>query len=93
MQRLADAYGERLLVLGVNRGEAADGVRDFVARYGVSYPILLDPRLDNWYAWATGEGLPRHYFVDGDGVVVREIIGPLSPARMVALLEELIGPA
>lgn len=93
MQRLSEAYGERLLVLGVDRGEAEASVRDFAERYAITYPILLDPRLENWYRWASGEGLPRHYFVDAHGVVVREVIGELSPARMVELLEELVGPA
>jgi hypothetical protein len=32
--------------------------------------------------------LPRHYFI-ADGTVVREVIGPLDPARMVAMLDEL----
>lgn len=93
MQRLADAYGDRLLVLGVDWGESAASVRDFVDRYALRYPILLDPSLANFYRWSSRDGLPRHYFVDGDGTVVREVIGPLAPAQMATILEELIGPA
>jgi thiol-disulfide isomerase/thioredoxin len=92
MQRLADAYGDRLLVLGVDWGESRQSVEDFVARYEIRYPILLDPTLENFYRWSTRDGLPRHFFVDADGVVVREVIGPLAPARMVAIVEELLGP-
>lgn len=92
MQRLAEAYGDELLVLGLDRGESRDSVADFAARYGISYPILLDPTLANSYRWSLDPGLPRHWFVDGDGVVVREIIGPLAPGQMVEILEELIGP-
>ena len=35
-------------------------------------------------------GLPRHYFIGDEGTVLREVIGPLDPARMVAILEELL---
>ena len=93
MQRLADAYGDRLLVLGVDWGESRASVVDFVGKYAIGYPILLDPDLDNFYRWSARAGLPRHYFVDGQGKVVREVIGPLAPARMLEIVEELLGPA
>jgi len=93
MQILADAYGSRLLVLGVDWGESRDSVTDFVVRYAITYPILLDPSLDNFYRWSARTGLPRHYFVDGSGTVVREVIGPLAPAQMAQIIEELLGPA
>lgn len=93
MQRLADAYGERLLVLGLDWGESRASVTDFIQRYAIDYPILLDPTLDNFYRWSARTGLPRHYFVDGGGTVVREVIGPLAPARMLEIVEELLGPA
>jgi thiol-disulfide isomerase/thioredoxin len=91
MQRLADAYGDRLLVLGLDWGESRTSVEDFIGRYEISYPILLDPTLDNYYRWSALAGLPRHYFVDGSGTVVREVIGPLAPARMLEIVEELLG--
>lgn len=91
MQRLADAYGSELLVIGVDWGEARDAVSGFVERYGITYPILLDPTLENYYRWADTDGLPRHYFVGGDATVLREVIGPLDPAGMVAILDELLG--
>lgn len=92
MQILADAYGERLLVLGVDWGESRESVTDFIDRYAITYPILLDPSLDNFYRWSARAGLPRHYFVDGTGKVAREVIGPLAPARMAQIVEELLGP-
>jgi len=90
MQRLAEAYGGELLVLGVDWGEGRDAVEDFVDRYGVTYPILLDPTLENYYRWAAADGLPRHYFIGADGTVLREVIGPLDPAQMVAILDVLL---
>ena len=91
MQRLAEAYPDELLILGVDWGEEAGDVADFVARYGIEYPILLDPGLETFYRWAGTDGLPRHYFIGAEGTVLREIVGPLDPARMVGILEELLG--
>jgi thiol-disulfide isomerase/thioredoxin len=91
MQRLAEEYPDELLILGVNWGEEREAVTDFVTRYGVTYPILLDPTLEISDRWAGGTGLPRHYFVGAGGTVLRQVIGPLDPARMVAILEDLLG--
>ena len=91
MQRLAEAYPDELLILGVDWGEEAGDVADFVARYGIEYPILLDPGLETFYRWAGTDGLPRHDFIGAEGTVLREIVGPLDPARMVGILEELLG--
>lgn len=90
MQRLAEAYPDELLILGVDWGEGRDAVTDFVERYGVAYPILLDPTLETYYRWAGTDGLPRHYFIGAEGTVLREVVGPLDPTRMVAILEELL---
>ena len=90
MQRIAEEYADELLILGVDWGEDREAVSAFVDRYGVTYPILLDPSLENYYRWAGTDGLPRHYFIGAEGTVVREVIGPLDPARMVAILDELL---
>jgi thiol-disulfide isomerase/thioredoxin len=90
MQRLSEVYGDRLLILGVNWAEERSTVEDFAARYAITYPILLDPTLENFYRWSPQFGLPRHYFVDERGIVVREILGELPPEQMVELLAELL---
>lgn len=90
MQRLAEAYADDLVILGVDWGEERAAVVDFVERYGVEYPILLDPGLENYYRWAGTDGLPRHYFIGEAGTVLREIVGPLDPARMVSIVDELL---
>lgn len=90
MQRLADAYSDRLLILGVDFGEEPEAVREFVERYGIAFPILLDPTLDNFYGWSPFFGLPRHYFIDPDGVVVYEVAGELPASSMAKVLETLL---
>ena len=93
MQRLHERFGDRVLILGVDFGEEAGAVADFIDRYGITYPILLDPQLNNFYRWSPQFGLPRHYFVDGTGRVVREFPGELSPESMVETLEQLLREA
>jgi thiol-disulfide isomerase/thioredoxin len=90
MQRLAEEYPDELLVLGVDWGEGREVVEDFVARYGITYPILLDPGLETYYRWAGTDGLPRHYFIGAEGTVIREVIGPLDPIRMVEIVDALL---
>jgi len=93
MQRIAEEYADELVIVGVNWGEEQAAVADFADRYGVTYPILLDPGLDIYYDWAATDGLPRHYFIGQSGTVLREIIGPLDPARMVEIVDDLLAPA
>lgn len=90
MQRLHERYGDRILILGVDFGEERETVADFVDRYGITYPILLDPTLENYYRWSPQFGLPKHYFVDANGVVLREIPGELPPEAMLEALDELL---
>jgi thiol-disulfide isomerase/thioredoxin len=90
MQRLAEEFEDELLILGVNWGEERGAAEDFVERYGVTYPVLLDPTLEAYYRWAGTDGLPRHYFIGEEGTVLREIVGPLDPARMVDVVEALL---
>ena len=91
MQVLAERHADDLLVLGVDWGEERAAVADWVTRYAIGFPILLDPGLENYYRWSGTDGLPRHYFVGADGTVLREVIGPLDPDGMQRILDELLG--
>jgi thiol-disulfide isomerase/thioredoxin len=90
MQAIAEAHPDDLAIVGVNWGEERGDVADFAERLGVEYPILLDPGLETFYRWAGTDGLPRHYFIGPEGTVLREIVGPLDPARMVEIVDELL---
>ena len=91
MQRLHERYADRVLILGVDFGEERGAVVDFVERYRITYPILLDPTLEAYYQWSQQFGLPKHYFVDANGIVVREIAGELPPEAMLQTVAELLG--
>ena len=67
-----------------------DAVADFVERYGVTTRSCSTRPSRPTTAGPGTDGLPRHYFIGAEGTVLREVIGPLDPARMVAILEELL---
>ena len=90
MERLSELHAGDLAVVGIDWGEERGAVADFVARYAITYPILLDPTLETYYRWADTDGLPRHYFIGPDGTVLREIVGPLDPGRMIEVVDELL---
>ena len=81
----AEAYGDELLILGVERG----GVEDFVARYGVTTRSCSTPASRPSTAGPGPMGC-RGYFIGAEETVLREIVGPLDPARMVGILGELL---
>lgn len=72
---------EGLALLAINIQEPGDVVRDYVARYGLTYDIGLDATgaILNTYGVF---GLPTHYFVGRDGVIRDRYFGPLTREQM-----------
>lgn len=66
-----------VLVLGVNNGESDVTVQAFVKQYGLTFPILLDKRLDISKAYQV-VNLPTTYFIKHDGTLAMRVIGPLN---------------
>jgi cytochrome c biogenesis protein CcmG/thiol:disulfide interchange protein DsbE len=83
------AYKDRAVFVGVNVQDTDPLARDFLRRFGVTYPNGRD---------ATGaiaveygmSGVPETYFVDRDGRLVRKWQGALDEARLRSFLDELL---
>ena len=76
LERLHRALGpEGLAVLGVSVDEDDDAVRGFVARYGLSFPILRDPGGHAAASYRT-TGWPETFIVGPDGAILRIVVGP-----------------
>ena len=91
MQRLAEQYADNgLRVVGIDVGEGADSVREFVDEVGVSYPIVLDFDSVIFSRYSPLFGVPRHYFVGRDGTIVAARIGELRPDEMEPLVQALL---
>ena len=71
-------YGARgLRVVGVVYQDSAESARDFMGRYGQTYPGLLDP--DGRTAIDYGVfGIPETFFIDASGIVRARQVGAVS---------------
>ena len=89
VQKLHREYADRgVQVLGLNEDEDASGVAEFVARMGVTYPILLvgDSGVDAHYGVSA---LPSFLLIDKKGRVAQGWMGfdPSYEARWRRSLE------
>jgi peroxiredoxin len=66
-----------VLVLAVNNGESEVAVKAFAKQYGLTFPILLDKRLDIAKAYQVNP-LPTTFFIKHDGTMVLQITGPMN---------------
>jgi cytochrome c biogenesis protein CcmG, thiol:disulfide interchange protein DsbE len=89
LEQASRAYRDRVVFVGVNVQDTEPLARDFLRRFGVTYPNGRD---------ATGaiaveygmSGVPETYFVDRDGRLVRKWQGALDTARLRSFLDDLL---
>ena len=74
-----------LIVLAISDEEAGK-VKQFVAEYGLSYPILLDSD-KSVHKQYTIEGLPRSFVYDRDGKLVAQAIDMRTKKQFLDMLE------
>jgi peroxiredoxin len=89
MQRLADRYGDRLVVVGVNVGESAADARAFADQAGIRYALLLDPQTEVTKAYRV-QAMPTSLFLDPVGVVRYLHYGVLMPPEMEQIVRPLV---
>jgi peroxiredoxin len=72
-QRLKGREFEMLAVSIDREGEKV--IRPFVAKYGLTFPVLLDPDRKTYRLYGL-TGIPETFLIDKNGVIVYKIIGP-----------------
>jgi peroxiredoxin len=80
-----------LRVLAIDVQEPASAVRDYALSNDLDYAIGLDATAavkDLYGAW----GLPSHFFVDGNGIIVDRYFGQMTRELMEEHLRSIIGP-
>lgn len=87
IQQVADAFGPRLAVLGVNVQDAATNAEPFVEELAVTYDLAVDPS-GELYADVRAFGMPTTLLVDAEGTIVYRHTGPLDDDEFVALVAE-----
>jgi len=77
--KLAEHAPDGLTVVGVLTDDPVEPARDFVSRYGASWPTVVDPdkALRATYRIA---GRPQTYFIDRTGVLRSIQIGEMRDA-------------
>src|SRR5262245_27913274 len=78
LQRLGrHLAGEPFAILGVNYGESEARVGEFARRFGLDFPVLLDPNQDAPRAWRV-RVLPASFVVGRGGRVRYRVIGEID---------------
>lgn len=79
LEQISKEYADKgIMVLAVNNGESLVTVKGFADQYKLTFPILLDPKLDISRAYQVIT-LPTTYFIKPDGTVAKKIVGgPIS---------------
>lgn len=76
LQRLADAMaGEPFALVGLSIDDDANLVREFLLRYDIRFPIVLDPGAVETTAKIGSLGYPDTLVVDAEGRIVRRVTG------------------
>jgi cytochrome c biogenesis protein CcmG, thiol:disulfide interchange protein DsbE len=89
LERVSRAYRDRIAFIGVDVQDTDASAKEFVRRFGVSYPNGPDPSGSISVEYGMS-GVPESYFVDRDGKIVRKWQGPLDDQRLRAFLDELL---
>ena len=88
-----EAYGERLVIVGVLYQDDPDDARTFLDRYGdAGYDHVIDAGGSLAIDYGV-TGPPETFFVDADGVVRDKRFGPLTDELMARYLEAVLRPA
>lgn len=77
-----------LIVIGVNSQEQPDVIRDFVTKYGITFPIALDSNGDLTRSYLIN-GFPTTFFVDKAGILRNIHIGVLREDLITGYLQSI----
>lgn len=89
MQRIADQYGDDLVVLGVNAGNSVQDGSGFAARVGAKYELVYDTSQEVVRGYRV-RAMPTSYFITADGKIVDAQFGFLTYDDMVTKVERLL---
>ncbi len=90
LQAAYQQYQSRgVALIGIDLKEDAATIQQFIAPYGVTYPIVRDEtgRVSSQYQVA---GIPTTIIIDADGVIRARHIGPVTEAQFAEYVEPLL---
>lgn len=89
LQAAAERYGDSVLIVGVDQGEAPEVVQRYVDQLGLTFRIPLDAE------FAVSEqynvrGLPTTFFIDPKGVIRRMWLGEMNSITLAEGVTEIL---
>ncbi len=88
----SDHAGDGFTIVAVEAGDAQADVLPFVQRYGLTFPVWLDPGNAALKAFRNGS-LPNSYVIDRDGTVRYAWTGPINRSMLEKYVTPLITQA
>ena len=83
-------YGDKIRFIGINIQDTAQVAKDFYNKYGADFELYLDT--NGRFIGATGIATaPVTLAINQEGVIIDQIAGELSSARLDELVRELLG--
>lgn len=92
IQRISEARGEDLIILGISVQEPIEVVEEYRRTYGLAYRIGIDTTASVMRQWNVF-GLPTHYFIDRDGIIRDRYFGPLTLEQMEERVDSIVDGA
>lgn len=90
LNRAYEQYkGRDVAFVGIAFNDDTAPMREFVAKYGVPYPVALDP--EGKISIDLGiTGVPETYLIDPQGQMTQKWIGPITARQLTTLLAPLL---
>lgn len=89
IRRAHESYGSEVHFVGIDIRDARSDALAFADRYGLDYTLVRDEDLDIYRDYGL-TGQPESFFIDGDGVVVQHVNGPLTEETLLQYLDVLV---
>lgn len=82
-------YQDRVQFLGVIYNDEPENIQGFIQQMGAWGPSLIDEDVSVAIAYGV-YGAPETFIIDAQGTIVDKVTGPVSPQRLVSLLDGLL---
>ncbi len=87
LQTIATEKSGEIALFGINMRESAEDIRAYMAKYHLSFPILMNPDNTTFANYQLDLGIPQTVIVTPDGQIVWHQFGPIDLSKFRATLE------
>ncbi len=96
-ETLADRFGKRLVIIGVDAPKFTDsatkqGLKDFIRQYHIRHPVLLDKNTQVWNAWRA-RAWPTLVLVGPRGKTLGRVIGEAKVSDLAGPIKKALADA